>query len=53
MDNVSGHLWQARDVVRKRVYDMFARVDVDLGRRIEDKAEERARREGAVAMPKL
>ncbi|KAI9824325.1 MAG: peroxisomal catalase A [Sarea resinae] len=40
--NVAGHLSAARDEVRKNTYEMFSRVNKDLGKRIEEATEEKA-----------
>lgn len=39
VSNVSGHLSGARKETRQRTYDMFTRVDKDLGRRIKEATE--------------
>lgn len=40
--NVSTHLKAAKDVVRKNTYAMFKKVDLDLGRMIEERTEQEA-----------
>ena len=41
--NVSSHLKGAHEVVRKRTYEMFGKVDKELGRRIEAATEKAVR----------
>ncbi len=38
--NVAGHLCAAKEPVRRKAYEMFRRVDRELGRRIEKATEE-------------
>lgn len=40
--NVSGHLSAAKEDTRKRTYEMFSKVDKDLGRRIQEATEKLA-----------
>ena len=42
ISNVAGHLSGARENVRKRTYEMFRRIDKDLGARIEKETEKLA-----------
>ena len=47
--NVAGHLCAAREETRKRTYEMFRRVDEELGKRIEMETEKLAPKEGSQA----
>jgi catalase len=40
--NVSGHLCAAKEPTRKRTYEMFSRINKDLGARIEKETEKLA-----------
>ena len=40
--NVSTHLCGAVEDVRRRTYEMFSKIDEELGRRIEENTEKRA-----------
>lgn len=51
--NVSGHLCAAKEGVRRKVYAMFGRVDGELGKWIEEKTEERVRKDKGVEVAKL
>jgi len=42
--NVAGHLCAARELTRKRTYEMFYRINKDLGARIEEETEKLAPR---------
>jgi catalase len=42
--NVSGHLSAAKEPTRKRTYEMFSRINKDLGARIEKETEKLAPR---------
>ena len=37
--NVAGHLSAAKSAVRQRIYDMFTKINKDLGKRIEEATE--------------
>lgn len=47
--NVSGHLAAAKEDTRRRTYEMFSRVDKELGRRIEEETEKAAPASGSQA----
>jgi len=47
--NVSGHLSAAKEDTRRRTYEMFSKVDKELGRRIEEETEKAAPAEGSQA----
>jgi catalase len=42
VNNVAGHLCAAREPTRKRTYEMFYKVNKDLGARIEEETEKLA-----------
>ena len=42
VSNLAGHLCAAKKEVRQKVYGMFAKVDAQLGRRLEKATEEQA-----------